>query len=104
MQLGHATARYLDALHVAAEHLAVPRTIANLDGEAHQLINALANEAAWPASRGRLLLTADDTDPSPACATQRSYGNPTAQLIMRPSPTGDSTRPTFATQRRRCRG
>jgi conjugative relaxase-like TrwC/TraI family protein len=64
VQLGHATARYLDALHVAAEHLAGPRLIADLDSEADQLINGLTNEAVWPALRGRLLLlTADYTDP-----------------------------------------
>jgi hypothetical protein len=28
--LGHATARYLDALHVAAEHIADPQMITNL--------------------------------------------------------------------------
>jgi conjugative relaxase-like TrwC/TraI family protein len=64
VQLGYATARYLDALHVAAEHLAGPRLIADLDREADQLINGLTDEAAWPALRDRLLLlTADDTDP-----------------------------------------
>jgi hypothetical protein len=64
VQLGHATARYLDALHIAAEHLLGPQTIADLDSQADQLINGLTNEAAWPALRGRLLLlTADDTDP-----------------------------------------
>jgi conjugative relaxase-like TrwC/TraI family protein len=63
IQLGHSTARYLDALHVAAEHVAGPRLIADLDREADQLINGLTREAAWPALRGRLLLTADDTDP-----------------------------------------
>ena len=64
VRLGDATVRYLDALHIAAEHLAGPRLIADLDSEADQLINGLTNEAAWPALRGRLLLlTAGDTDP-----------------------------------------
>jgi conjugative relaxase-like TrwC/TraI family protein len=65
-QLGDATARYLDALHIAAEHIAGPQLIADLDHEADQLINGLTNEATWPALRGRLLLlAADDTDPIP---------------------------------------
>jgi conjugative relaxase-like TrwC/TraI family protein len=64
VQLGHATARYLDALHVAAEHLAGPQKIADLDHHAEQLISELTKEAAWPALRTRLLLAADDdTDP-----------------------------------------
>jgi conjugative relaxase-like TrwC/TraI family protein len=67
VQLGHATARYLDALHVAAEHFAGPQMIADLDHEADQLINGLTNEAAWPALRARLLLL-DDND---AVATLR---------------------------------
>jgi AAA domain/TrwC relaxase len=64
MQLGDATVRYLDALHIAAEHLAGPQMITNIDSEADQLINGLTNEATWPAVRTRLLLlAADDTDP-----------------------------------------
>jgi hypothetical protein len=64
MQLGDATARYLDALHIAAEHLAGPRLIADLDHEADHLINGLTDEATCSALRSRLLLlAADDTDP-----------------------------------------
>jgi conjugative relaxase-like TrwC/TraI family protein len=64
VRLGYATVRYLDALHIAAEHLAGPRLIADLDSEADQLINGLTKEAAWPALRGRLLLlAAHGTDP-----------------------------------------
>jgi hypothetical protein len=64
MQLGDATARYLDALHIAAEYVAGRQLIADLDREADQLINGLTNEATWPALRGQLLLlAADDTDP-----------------------------------------
>ena len=64
VQLGHATARYLDALHVAAEHLADPQMITKLDHDADQLISGLTKEAAWPALRARLLLLmADDADP-----------------------------------------
>jgi hypothetical protein len=61
VQLGYATTRYLDALHVAAEQLADPQLI-DLDSAADQLINGLTKEAAWPALRGRLLLLTD-TDP-----------------------------------------
>jgi hypothetical protein len=69
VQLGHATALYLDALHVAAEHLAGPRWIADLDREADQLINGLTNETTWPTLRSRLfLLAATGTD---AVATLR---------------------------------
>jgi conjugative relaxase-like TrwC/TraI family protein len=74
IQLGHATARYLDALHVAAEHMAGPQMIADLDHDADQLITGLTKDAAWPALRTRLLLlAAHDTDP---VATLRT----TAQL------------------------
>jgi AAA domain len=62
--LGRATARYLDALHVAAEHLADPQMISSLDHDADQLISGLTREAAWPALRARLLLLmCDDADP-----------------------------------------
>ena len=62
--LGHATARYLDALHFAAEHLADAQMINNLDRDANQLISEITKETAWPALRARLLLLmADDADP-----------------------------------------
>jgi conjugative relaxase-like TrwC/TraI family protein len=62
--LGHATARYLDALHIAAEHLADPQLITKLDHDADQLISGLTKEAGWPALRARLLLLmTDDADP-----------------------------------------
>ena len=37
--LGGATARYLDALHLAAEHVAGPRAVARLDQSADRLLN-----------------------------------------------------------------
>jgi hypothetical protein len=62
--LGDATVRYLDALHVAAEHLADPQMITNLDHDVGGLMSELTREAAWPALRARLLLLmADDADP-----------------------------------------
>jgi hypothetical protein len=65
VQLGHATARYLDALHIAAEHIADPQMITDLDSQADQLINRLTEETAWPALRNRLLLMALDNDTDP---------------------------------------
>ena len=57
-RLGAAAARYLDALHVAAEHLAGPQVVANLDRSADRLLNGLTGEPAWPTLRGHLLLLA----------------------------------------------
>ena len=57
-RLGAATARYLDALHLAAEHLAGPEVVANLDGSAERLLKGLTGEPAWPTLRGHLLLLA----------------------------------------------
>jgi hypothetical protein len=67
-QLGHATARYLDALHIAAEHIADPQMINDLDSQAEQLINRLTEETAWPAFRNRLLLMALDNDTDPVAS------------------------------------
>jgi hypothetical protein len=64
VQPSHVTARYLDALHVTAEHLADPQMITKLDHDADGLISGPTREATWPALRARLLLlTADDGDP-----------------------------------------
>jgi hypothetical protein len=68
VRLGHATARYLDALHVAAEHLADPQMITDLESDADQLINGLTEETAWLALRSRLLLMALDNDTDPVAA------------------------------------
>jgi hypothetical protein len=61
--LGAATARYLDALHLAperlaAEHLAGPLVVAGLDQSADRLLNGLTREPGWPTLRGRLMLLA----------------------------------------------
>jgi hypothetical protein len=56
--LGAATARYLDALHLAAEHLAGPQVVANLDQNANRILNGLTDEPAWPTLRSHLLLLA----------------------------------------------
>jgi hypothetical protein len=62
--LGWAAACYLDALRLAAEYLAGPQVIANLEQVADGLLNGLTGEPAWPTLRGHLLLhTADGVDP-----------------------------------------
>ena len=58
VRLGAATARYLDAIHVAAEHLAGPQAVARLDRSADRLLKGLTEEQAWPTLRGHLLLLA----------------------------------------------
>jgi conjugative relaxase-like TrwC/TraI family protein len=58
VRLGAATTRYLDALYVAAEHLAGPQVVANLEWSAERLLNGLTGEPAWPTLRGHLLLMA----------------------------------------------
>jgi hypothetical protein len=56
--LGAAAARYVDALHFAAEHLAGTQVAASLDRSAERLLNGLTGEPAWPTLRGNLLLLA----------------------------------------------
>jgi hypothetical protein len=58
IRLGVATARYLDALHLAAEHLASPQMVANLDGSAERLPSGLTGQPAWPTLRAHLMLRA----------------------------------------------
>jgi hypothetical protein len=58
VRLGAAAARYLDALHLAAEHLARPGVVANLDRNADRILNGLTAEPAWPTLRNHLLLLA----------------------------------------------
>jgi conjugative relaxase-like TrwC/TraI family protein len=58
VRLGAAVARHLDALHLAAEHLAGPQLVANLDQNADHILNGLTAEPAWPTLRGHLLLLA----------------------------------------------
>ena len=57
-RLGPVTARYVDALHLAAEHLAGPQVVAGLDRSAERLLNGLTGEPGWPTLRGHLLLLA----------------------------------------------
>jgi len=58
VRLGAATARYLDALYLAAEQLAGPQLVANLDQNADRILNGLTAQPAWPTLRGHLLLLA----------------------------------------------
>ena len=57
-RLGAAAARYVDALHLAAEHLAGTQVAASLDHSAERLLKGLTREPAWPTLRGHLLLLA----------------------------------------------
>ena len=57
-RLGAAAARYIDALHLAAEHVTDPQVAASLDQSADHLLKGLTSEPAWPTLRGHLLLLA----------------------------------------------
>ncbi len=64
IRLTNAAARYVDALHVAAETTVDAGTITALDREADQVVGGLSSCAAWPALRATLLLNAvDGRDP-----------------------------------------
>lgn len=56
VQLGQATARYTDALTVAAGHLIGAERAATIDAAADQAMPGIADEPAWPALRAHLLL------------------------------------------------
>jgi DNA primase catalytic core len=57
-RLGAATARYLDALHVAAQDTAGPASVQALDAAADRVVPALSGQPAWPVLRVHLLLLA----------------------------------------------
>ena len=63
-RLFQAVQRYTDGLHVAAERLVGPQTIAELDG-VDQYIPGLTAEPAWPTLRAHLLALAAETDEHP---------------------------------------
>ncbi len=68
-RLADATARYLDALYVAAETTLGIDAGASLDEGAEQLIDGLTDAPAWPALRAHLLLVAAaGTEPLDALA------------------------------------
>ena len=63
-RLAHATARYVDALHVAAEHHLGPHTVARLDAGADRVVDGITDDPAWPTLRAHLiLLAANGGDP-----------------------------------------
>jgi conjugative relaxase-like TrwC/TraI family protein len=63
-RLFHAVQRYIDALHVAAEQLLGPQTVAELD-QADHYIPGLTTEPAWPTLRAHLLALAAETGEHP---------------------------------------
>jgi hypothetical protein len=63
-RLFQAVQRYTDSLHVAAEQLLGPQTVAELD-QADQYIPGLTNEPAWPTLRAHLLAVAAETGQHP---------------------------------------
>jgi conjugative relaxase-like TrwC/TraI family protein len=68
VRLAAATARYLDALYVAAEHVARPEMVANLEQGAER--GELTSESVWPTVRRQILLAAAGVDPVSATATR----------------------------------
>jgi hypothetical protein len=64
VRLFQAVQRYTDGLHLAAEQLLGPRTIAELD-QADQYIPGLTTEPAWPTLRAHLLALAAETGQHP---------------------------------------
>ena len=63
-RLFQAVQRYTDGLHVAAEQLVGPQTVAELD-QADQYIPGLTAEPAWPTLRAHLLALAAETGQHP---------------------------------------
>jgi conjugative relaxase-like TrwC/TraI family protein len=63
-RLFQAVQRYTDGLHVAAEQLVGPQTVAELD-QADQYIPGLTTEPAWPTLRAHLLALAAETGTHP---------------------------------------
>jgi DNA primase catalytic core len=63
-RLTDAAARYVDAIHVAAEHHLGPAPIAHLDAGADRVVHGLTDDPAWPTLRAHLiLLAANGGDP-----------------------------------------
>ena len=76
-RLFQAVQRYTDGLHVAAEQLLGPQTVAELD-QADQYIPGLTTEPAWPTLRAHLLALAAETGaaPTPPPADSRHRTRP----------------------------
>ena len=105
-RLGAAAARYVDALHLAAEHLAGQQVVASLDRSAERLLNGLTGEPAWPTLRGHLLLlAAAGADPVADCFTAAATRDLIERPMIRPlSSTGGSRTSTRSAIVARCRG
>ncbi|WP_239111767.1 MobF family relaxase [Phycicoccus sonneratiae] len=66
-RLADAVARYVDALHVAAEHHLGPHAVAALEKATMDLVPGVEEDPAWPILRSHLiLLAAAGTDPRAA--------------------------------------
>jgi conjugative relaxase-like TrwC/TraI family protein len=63
-RLFQAVQRYTDGVHVAAEQLVGPETVAELD-QANQYIPRLTDEPAWPTLRAQLIALAAETGEHP---------------------------------------
>jgi AAA domain len=64
VRLRDSVERYIDALHVAAEHVVGKRAAQALEAFANRLVAGLTDEPAWPTLRVRLLLlAAEGADP-----------------------------------------
>jgi hypothetical protein len=100
-----AVQRYTDGLHVAAEQLVGPQTVAGLD-QADQYIPGLTTEPSWPTLRAHLL----DLAAKPASIHSATYKKPPAvaislpQATWPPSSTGASPRWRLPIQVVRCPG
>jgi conjugative relaxase-like TrwC/TraI family protein len=58
VRLGESVARYLDALHMAAEHVIGSSAVQAVETSANRVVPGLSDEPAWPTLRGHLLLLA----------------------------------------------
>ncbi|HTE69235.1 MAG TPA: hypothetical protein VK942_10825 [Actinomycetes bacterium] len=104
-RLGPATARYVDALHLAAEHLAGPQVVAGLDRSAERLLNGLTGEPAWPTLRGQLLLlAAGGADPVAELHAAIAPRELASAVIRRLFSTHGFTTSTMSPPGGRCRG
>jgi len=95
-RLFQAVQRYTEGLHVAAEQLLGPQTVAELD-QADHYIPGLTNEPGWPTLRAHLLALAADSDSthSSTCRQRPPVANYRRQATCPPSSTGacQSSRP-----------
>lgn len=97
LRLGAATARYLDAVHVAAEHHLGTTALAYLEAGAHRILPDIADDPAWPTLRNHLVLfAADGADPlaalqAAASARELDTSDDRAAVLQWRLPDPDST-------------